>query len=307
MSGSGGSKVEAPEFTRAQRGLVDQLTKLISGQLGTGVEAYGGPLVAQPTELLQKLFGQTGNVMDMLQTGEGYFEPAAASGDVLTSLMQPFDKAGAEDYWTKAFVNPAMDVYQKEVLPQILESFGARNALSSSGMGTALAKSGETLTTNLGAKLADILYQSEQAQKGYQLQAAGQAQNLAQLPGGVLQGMLAPAGQEYNIEQALTTEPYSKWSTEQPYANPWLQYLGGGALTTPGGISTTSGGGGILDTLLGIGGSALGGYLGGPAFAAMKGDVGSGNGSPVYCHKIGGMVFSEHVDSSGKAIFKRIK
>jgi hypothetical protein len=199
---------------------------------------------------------------------------------------------------------PAMDTWTKEILPQILESYGGRNASSSSGMGTSLAKSGETLATNLGAQLQDLLFKTEQATKGTQLAATGQAQNLAGLPGNILENLLQPAGQEYNIEQALTTEPYQKWSTEQAYNNPWLQYLGGGALTTPGGVSTTSGGGGLLDTMLGAGMQGLGMAL--PAIM-MKGDVASGNGSPVYYHKIGNMVFAEHIDGSGKATFKKIK
>jgi hypothetical protein len=176
--------------------------------------------------------------------------------------MQGFDPASTTDYWEKSIKAPAMDTWTKEILPQILESYGGRNASSSSGMGTALAKSGETLTTNLGAQLQELLFNTEQATKGTQLAATGQAQNLASLPGTLLSKLLEPAGQEYSIEQALTTEPYTKWSTEQAYNNPWLQYLGGGALSTPGSASVSkTEGTPIWQTLLGAGTSLGTGYL----------------------------------------------
>jgi len=259
---SGGSTTKGPSFTKQQKQLLNQLIDTISPQLGVGVESYEGPLVAQPTEALSNIFSQTGKQATDLSSGAGYYAPAAASGDVLQSLMKDFDPASTTDYWEKSIKAPAMDTWTKEILPQILESYGGRNASSSSGMGTALAKSGETLTTNLGAQLQELLFNTEQAQKQTQLSATGQAQNLASLPGTTLSQLLEPAGQEYNIEQALTTEPYTKWSTEQAYNNPWLQYLGGGALSTPGSASVSkTGGTSVWQSLLGAGTSLGTGYL----------------------------------------------
>ncbi|MDX9775759.1 MAG: hypothetical protein RBT40_07390 [Petrimonas sp.] len=259
---SGGTTSKGPSFTKEQKGLLNQLINTISPQLGQGVESYEGPLVADSTEALNSIYSGTSGTAGDLVSGSGYFAPAAASGDVLQSLMKDFDPASTTDYWEKSIKAPAMDTWTKEILPQILESYGGRNASSSSGMGTALAKSGETLTTNLGAQLQELLFNTEQAQKQTQLSATGQAQNLASLPGTTLSQLLEPAGQEYNIEQALTTEPYTKWSTEQAYNNPWLQYLGGGALSTPGSASvSTTGGTSVWQSLLGAGTSLGTGYL----------------------------------------------
>ena len=301
MSKSGGSTSKGPSFTKEQKGLLNQLINTISPQLRQGVESYEGPLVADPTEALSSIYSGTSGTASDLASGSGYFAPAAASGDVLQSLMQDFDPASTTDYWEKSIKAPAMDTWTKEILPQILESYGGRNASSSSGMGTSLAKSGETLTTNLGAQLQELLFNTEQATKQTQLAASGQAQNLTSVPGSVLNQLLTPASSEYDIEQAKVTEPYEKWSTEQAYNNPWLQYLGGGALSTPGTPATSSTSGrSVWENLLG-GGVSLGtGYLSG------KGDVASGNGSPVYFHKIGNMVLTEHIDEFGKPTFRKL-
>ena len=241
MSGSGKS-IKGQTYTKEQRGLLNKLINTISPQIGQGVEAYGGPLVAEPTDALSKIFSGTSGTANDLASGGGYYAPAAASGDVLQNLMKDFDPASTTEYWEKSMKAPAMDTWTKEVLPQILESYGGRNASSSSGMGTSLAKSGETLTTNLGAQLQELLFNTEQAQKQTQLAAAGQAQNLANVPGNTLNQLLTPASSEYDIAQNKVTEPYTKWSTEQAYNNPWLQqYLGAGALNVPGTPSITPG------------------------------------------------------------------
>ena len=254
MAGSsGGSTSKGEEYTKEQKGLLNKLISTISPQVGQGVEAYGGPLVADPTAVQSQIFSGTSGAASDLASGGGYFAPAAASGDVLQNLMKEFNPASTTEYWEKSIKAPEMDTWTKEILPQILESYGGRNASSSSGMGTSLAKSGETLATNLGAQLQDLLFKSEQAQKGTQLSAAGQAQNLASIPGNMLNQLLTPATSEYDIAQNKVIEPYTKWSTEQAYNNPWLQqYLGAGALSRPGAAAvSTAPGKPIWQTMIG--------------------------------------------------------
>jgi len=270
MGGGKPATSKGPSYTKEQKGLLNKLISTISPQLGQGVEAYGGPLVADPTDALSQIYSGTSGTANDLASGGGYYAPAAASGDVLQNLMKEFNPASTTEYWEKSMKAPAMDTWTKEILPQILESYGGRNASSSSGMGTSLAKSGETLTTNLGAQLQELLFNTEQAQKQTQLAAAGQAQNLANVPGNTLNQLLTPASSEYDIAQNKVTEPYTKWATEQPYANPWLKYLGGGALSQAGNpaVSVAPSGGGILDSMLGFGGQLAGSYLGSKASSA---------------------------------------
>ena len=241
MGGGKPATAKGPSYTKEQKGLLNKLISTISPQLGQGVEAYGGPLVADPTDALSQIYSGTSGTANDLASGGGYYAPAAASGDVLQNLMKEFNPASTTEYWEKSMKAPAMDTWTKEILPQILESYGGRNASSSSGMGTSLAKSGQTLATNLGAQLQEFLFNTEQAQKQTQLAAAGQAQNLANVPGNTLNQLLTPASSEYDLAQSKVTEPYTKWSTEQAYNNPWLQYLGTGALNVPGTPSITPG------------------------------------------------------------------
>ena len=252
MAGSG-KPTKGQTYTKEQRGLLNKLINTISPQIGQGIEAYGGPLVADPTDALSQIYSGTSGTANDLASGGGYYAPAAASGDVLQNLMKEFNPTSATEYWEKSIKAPAMDTWTKEILPQILESYGGRNASSSSGMGTSLAKSGETLTTNLGAQLQELLFNTEQAQKQTQLAATGRAQNLANVPGNTLNQLLTPATSEYDIAQNKVIEPYTKWSTEQAYNNPWLQqYLGAGALSRPGTASAaTASGKPIWQTMIG--------------------------------------------------------
>lgn len=110
-----------------------------------------------------------------------------------------------------------------------------------------LARSGETLTTNLSAQLANLLYSGEQAQKGRQQTGVGQAMQLAGMPSNLMQGagqvggmgtdtlsqMLNMGGMQRGITGEQMQEPYAKWQFSQPWNNPYLQNFLGTALSQP--------------------------------------------------------------------------
>jgi len=260
MSGKPASS-KGPSFTREQKGLLNRLISVIQPQIGQGVEAYPGPLVARPTPTLQEIFGQAYSLLPGFSTGEGYFAPGRAAAEALPEFFKPYSPEAAQTFWEQAYKAPTLETWKEDIIPQIMESYGAQNALKSSGLANALAKSGERLTTELGGQLAGLLYSGQQDWLNRQLSAVPLAESLGEYPTNVLGGVMGLAQPEYNIQQALTTEPYQKWAYSQPYANPWLQYLGGGALTTPGTPSvSTAGTPGAGDIMLSLLGAGLGGW-----------------------------------------------
>jgi hypothetical protein len=207
-----GPKVESKETVGPkQMALINQLTDILSGQVGEGVEAYAGPRVAGLGDLESQLLGGAGGQLDkVLQTATG-----------------EFDRGQAEDYWRKTFVDPAMQKWEDVTAPAIMEKFAGLDALDSGASRRALTKGASDLETGLYGKLGEIIYQGEEAQKNRQLQAPQvlqQGLDIGALPRGIEQKQLEAEG--------------AKWTEEQAYNNPWLKLLGTATQQTRG-IATT--------------------------------------------------------------------
>lgn len=180
------------QFTPEQMGVLSQLSSILGGQLGQGIQGYQGQITPGASPLQEQAFGMAGDWM-------GRQTPEAARG-----------------FWEKGFVEPTMEQWQKETIPAIREQFIGQGLGDSSGLNRALAESGRQMTTGLGGQLEQILMQQEQGMPG----ALGQ----------IMGGMATPQRQ---ITSELMQEPYMKWQTEQPWANPWLQQLQGVLGTRP--------------------------------------------------------------------------
>ena len=216
-------RVLQPEtLTPGQRSLLDQLTGVLTGQVGAGVQAYPGQITPGPSALQTQAFGALADTLG----GGGIMAPATES---LKGLMGQYDPTQAMDYWTKAVKEPAMRTWQEELVPQILEKYGAQNALSSSAFGQTLARSGANLASNLAGTLAQTILGEKGQHAQTQLGAATGYGNLAQ---NILSQVLGAGQTQRGIQAEQMAEPYQKWAYEQPYSNPWLSLLGP-ALTTP--------------------------------------------------------------------------
>jgi hypothetical protein len=195
-------------YTGGQMDILSQLAGLLGGQIGQGVSGYPGQITPGVSPLQQQAFGNISDIMG----GQG---PAQ---EALNQILAPYDPTLAMDYWTKAVKEPAMRTWTEEMIPKIMESYGAQNALSSSGLQKTLAKSGANLSSDLAGTLAQTLL----GEKGQWTQAALQA-----IPMPLQQAMagLEAGGTQRGIAAEQMAEPYQKWATEQPYSNPWLTYL----------------------------------------------------------------------------------
>jgi hypothetical protein len=205
-----------PLLTGSQMGVLNNLTGILKGQIGQGVESYGGSTWAPASGLQTGAF----DLVSQLLSGEGPMQGQMFAG--LESLMQPWSPEQATQWWEQAVKAPAMQAWETDIMPGVMEQFAAVDAAGGGGARTALGRAGAELSTNLGATLAGALAQDKGMSNQQLLQAAGLAgqypMGLAQLAGGMGQ-------MERGIESERLYEPYQKWLTSQPYNNPWLQYL----------------------------------------------------------------------------------
>lgn len=180
----------------------------------------------------------------------------AGAGEGPLGELLKFEPEKTKEYWETSVKAPAMQMFEEDVLPKVLEPFIASGIMDSSAAQRAMAKSGERLTTDLGGILGQLLFQSEQAYKGQLPQAMGLIESLG----------LGAGGAQRGIEQERLGEPYQKWATSQPYANPYLNLLQtvlGSRAFEPivQGPTQTQG---LLSQMLPAAGMAAGGYLGNP-------------------------------------------
>lgn len=291
MGKKGGSSTkQVSTLTGGQRKLLDQLTELLGGQLGQGIQPYMGQLTADLSPLQQSGISFFSNLLPTAQglsawnpqQGQAYLNQGAGA---LDTMLADFDPTSARNYWNEAVKTPAMQTWQNDIVPQIMEKYAGQNAADSGAMRRAIANSAANMNTALNANLANLLFSGEQAQLGRQQQGINQALNMAMMPGqlaaqqGLMAGMgadlvrqmMGAGGVESAHQQQLLTDQYNKWMTEQAYNNPWLQYLGT-ALGTQAFQPVVTQKSGWMDAL----GPAFGAFAGTEAGAGMLGSLASG-------------------------------
>lgn len=261
---------EAPEvknvdtLTPQQKELLNKLSSIVNKQLGAPGKTYGGSWSTPASGIQSQLFktvedllkGATGKPNALAQSNaqkmsRGFTAPKISAGT--------YDPAAVQQWYTDALVNPAMQTWEKDIVPQVQEKFISQNAGSSGAANRAIANSAEDVMSNLNSQLANALYGEKQAfdtrdftaqQSNASNKLATNALNLEGLSSGGRLGIAADGAgyaelasllgigtqtgaQQYGIDQSKTQADYQKWLSQQPANNPWLQYLGT-ALNTQG-------------------------------------------------------------------------
>ncbi|MBE3139369.1 MAG: hypothetical protein IMZ53_02175 [Thermoplasmata archaeon] len=248
----GGGNKQVSTLTGGQNDLLSQLTSQLGGQMGQGVTPYEGsmtaglsPLQTQGVNSGSQLQSAYQNLLNQYnpQQGQSYLNQAQPA---LNTMLANYDPAADKEYWNTSFVNPAMQNWNQNIMPDIKEQFASANSADSGMMGRQIAESGRNLSTDLNAQLGNILYSGQQAQLGRQQTGINQAMNMAQMPGNLMQQNASLAGtgmdlatqtanlggMEQTYNQNLLNEAYSKWQQGQSYNNPWLTQFLGQALGT---------------------------------------------------------------------------
>jgi len=227
-----------------QKALLNKLTGMMKDQLGQGVAPYSGQRVApvsgleqQGLDWMDKLFPTANNMTNFNpQQGQQFLNQG---GEALDTMLQDYDPAGAQDYWNKSVKQPAMQTWQRDIVPQIMEKYAGQNATDSGAMRRAIARSGADMNTDLNAQLANIIFGDRQSHLGRQQQGINQSMNMATMPGnlqaqqGQMAGMGADlVGQAMNaggfqrgLEQFGLDTALNQWQQQQPYNNPWLKQM----------------------------------------------------------------------------------
>ncbi len=258
------STQRTPTMTKEQMEYIKKLSSLLTGQLGKGVEPYSGQISPGASPLQSQLFDmlegrQTGLVDILDQTGHGLLEQG----------QQPYDQAGAREYWQQAFVDPAKRTFFEDTLPGLDERYAGMGAMSGSGFERAIAQAAGRMDTNLGATLADILFQDKGRHDELGLMRTELGMGALGRGTTELDPLMQAGGLQRLIEEGHLGEEFQKWLMSQPYANPWLQQAGLPLGVSPYQVSHVAqeGSPGLLGSMMpGIGagiGQGMGDWIGG--------------------------------------------
>lgn len=239
-------------LTASQRAFLDQLTGMLGGELGQGVEAYGGTVVPGMNPTLEAALTAQGGLGG---PGEDRALAAAMDPTIATDVsperyVAGFDEqyGGAlEDYWNK---------YSKRQLQHEYGSGGGGGGLEEMLMSSYASEVAvPTAEGRWGAWQRGL--EAEQAGTESALSRAMGASGVSSDIGLARAGAGVAAGEtRRGIEAEGLAEQYEKWLQVQGYNNPWIsQYLGPalgtGAIQNIGGQSQYAQFAGMLGGVLG--------------------------------------------------------
>ena len=246
-----------PNLTPEQRATLNKILGSIQGlNLNTPIPGA--------SQLQQQGFQQAGNfdvsqsqdALSRILNGEVASTPATTSGDV-------------NSFFNTAFREPALRSFTQDVLPKIQESFIGNNAGRSAAADRAITRGFTDVQNALDPQLANLIFNTEQAQLGRQaaaqenalnriIPATSASINLANAPINALLG----AG---NTQRQIDLSQNPQFS---PLLNLLPTTLGTTAVNTPV-FQQTPGTTGLFSDLLGLGGQFLGTETGAKALAGL--------------------------------------
>ena len=114
-------------------------------------------------------------------------------------FLQPYDPEQFQGLFQQAFIDPAMQTYEQQVLPSIQQRYIGANAGSSSALNQALASSASDLSTSLGSQMGQFYQQQQQNKLGALGQVGGLAGQrtvdpIIQKPGSVVGDVIGAGG-----------------------------------------------------------------------------------------------------------------
>ena len=254
FGGGGGADIQqASTLTAGQGTLLETLTKLLGGQVGQGITPFQGqrpgevgfgPLQQQAFGLAGGLGQGIGSGIDLFGQSLGGFDPSQGQGllqqgqQSLQGATQPFDPQSI-----LSALEPgrqlALRTFNRDIVPNILERFGATSG-SSGALNRAFAEAGEGLSLGLSAQAAGPLIQGQQNQLNRQFaggqalagfagipgQIAGQGVGLGGVGANLLSQLFGFGGQQQGLQRGIAGANQARFNEAQPFANPFLNFLG---------------------------------------------------------------------------------
>jgi len=215
---------QIPTLTNSQRAVLDALSGQLEANVGQGVTPYSGQLAAPASALQQRAF----SLGDAFGTGPAAMARGGAIADIVAG--KPAFTTGPEEYeraYQEGVRAPAMAQWNRDIIPQILHQYGSSG--TAGAVIDALGRSGSDLTTQLAAQQAQ--YRFRGMERGQDALEAAAGRQLAGVEASRTEDLapIALASQLGDVQRGITQdalgEDYFKWSSAQPYNNPWLGFL----------------------------------------------------------------------------------
>lgn len=102
-------------------------------------------------------------------------QTAPQAGEAYNQFLSPSSLGDYQDLFQQAYINPAVTALQRNIIPEIQQSFVNADAGSSSALNQALSQAATDVATNLGGQFGNF-FQQQQANK---LGALGQLGGLS--------------------------------------------------------------------------------------------------------------------------------
>ena len=131
-----------------------------SGSGGLGRFFMGGQKRLDDINLL------TPGQQQFLSGALGGPEMGQQAGAAYQQMLQPYDPKQYEDVFNRSIVDPAIQQYQRQILPSIQQRFVDANAGSSSALNQALTQSANDLTSQFGTQYGNFFQNQQQRQLG---------------------------------------------------------------------------------------------------------------------------------------------
>ena len=255
-----GSEPEVKQYDTLlpeQKRLISKWSKFLTEQIGRGIEPYRGRRYAGTNPFYEAFFSALKRSPELTAQKEAIARALSGEPSYKTSPQL------TKEIFEKRVKAPALQTWETELVPEIMEQFAGAGALSSSGLNRALAESARKLTTDLASTYGSMLEQERNLEARLAEAAANRA--LSAIPEAFrpLQQLVTGGELMRQLEQIPLQEAYEKWEMSQPWANPYLRALYGINLTTPVFETVMTGGSpGLMGSIIGAGGNILGSYLG---------------------------------------------
>ena len=123
------------------------------------------------------------NMRDMFDVGQNPLYQQAASALSGSPYMQNFDPTQYEKYFEQGVANPAMKMYEQQILPMISSRYSSPAGVHTSALNQAINSSASELQQGLGSLRANYLQQGQQSHAQNQLASIASALGLAGAPG----------------------------------------------------------------------------------------------------------------------------
>ena len=208
-----------PTLTGEQRGVLDSLSNMVRGNIGIGANPFPGTVTPGASTLQAKAFG----AVDSYGRDPAAIARASAIDDGLSG--RPAWQTIADDPYVDEYMSavsaPTMRMFQRDIVPQILEAYGAGGP--SGAVYSALGDASADLAGNLGAMRADFVNQALQRAEANRITGIGLSEREQLMPI-QLAGMFGDV--QRGIEGEQRAEQLGRWESIQPYNNPALGFLG---------------------------------------------------------------------------------